>query len=385
MTERIIDITQPKRLNFGPGCLDSLGNQIQQAGVSNIYLLVAPELLDKVNPILDGLRADGIKIQVDTSIFGEPTISMLEASISSARSTGADCVLGVGGGSVMDVAKGVAAMIGNDQLLEDAFGIGNLQKREPFLILAPTTSGTGSEVSPNAIYFDESVQLKRAIISPLLVADAVFVEPELTLTAPPGLTAASGMDALTHCIEAYTNKFAHPMVDGFALQGIRLISQNLEQAVIRGDNLEARINLAQGSLFGGMCLGPVNTAGVHALAYPLEGIFKIPHGLANSILLPYVMSFNLEANEERYADVALAMGVRFDEDTSSTALKGIEATRDLADACGIPAGVPQLAEVPEKIEDLADSAMTVTRLLRNNPREITRDDAIALYKNLVTE
>jgi len=310
---------------------------------------------------------------------------MLEASISSARSTGADCVLGVGGGSVMDVAKGVAAMIGNDQLLEDAFGIGNLQKREPFLILAPTTSGTGSEVSPNAIYFDESVQLKRAIISPLLVADAVFVEPELTLTAPPGLTAASGMDALTHCIEAYTNKFAHPMVDGFALQGIRLISQNLEQAVIRGDNLEARINLAQGSLFGGMCLGPVNTAGVHALAYPLEGIFKIPHGLANSILLPYVMSFNLEANEERYADVALAMGVRFDEDTSSTALKGIEATRDLADACGIPAGVPQLAEVPEKIEDLADSAMTVTRLLRNNPREITRDDAIALYKNLVTE
>src|SRR5439155_14470982 len=153
-------------------------------------------------------------------------------------------------------------------------------------------------------------QLKKAAISPHLVSDAAYVDPALTMSVPPAVTAATGMDALTHCIEAYANRFAHPVVDMYALQGIRLIAANLPLAVERGDDLEARTNVALGSLYGGMCLGPVNTAAVHALSYPLGGEFKVAHGVSNAVLLPHVLEFNLSAAPQRYADIAVALGAQ---------------------------------------------------------------------------
>ena len=202
-----------------------------------------------------------------------------------------------------------AALCDGGQDVRDVFGIGLLRGRGLALVCLPTTAGTGSEVSPNAILLDEAAHLKKGVISPHLLPDAAYVDPLLTVSVPPGVTAATGLDALTHCIEAYANRCAHPIVDVYALEGIRLISGHLLRAVRDGQDLEARERVALGSLYGGLCLAPVNTAAVHALAYPLGGEFHVAHGVANAVLLPHVLRFNLPACPDRYAAMTRAMGV----------------------------------------------------------------------------
>jgi alcohol dehydrogenase len=290
-----------------------------------------------------------------------------------------DVVIGIGGGSVLDIAKLVAAQLGNEQQLRDYVGIGLLKGRKKKLICVPATSGTGSEVSPNAILVDEENQ-KKGIISPFLVPDIVYVDPLLTVSVPPAITAATGLDALTHCLEAYTNKFAQPLIDVYAYEGMQLIAAHIETAVKNGKNIEAREKVAMGSLLGGFCLGPVNTAGVHALSYPLGSMFHLAHGLSNALLLPYVMEFNIPAATRRYADVAVALGCERRSDDAATAFAGVEKIRELIRACGIPARLQEV-NVPESaIPQMATDAMKIQRLLKNNPRLITEQDAVAIYK-----
>jgi alcohol dehydrogenase class IV len=278
----------------------------------------------------------------------------------------------------LDVAKLLAALIDNEQKLEEVVGIGLLKKRSLYLACLPTTSGTGSEVSPNAILLDEHDGMKKGIISPCLVPDAAYIDPLLTMGMPAGITASTGMDALTHCLEAYTNKFAHPMVDLIALEGVKLISRNLVKAC--ADDLEARTNVSLGSLYGGMCLGPVNTTAVHALSYPLGSEFKIAHGLANALLLPYVMEYNLVAAPERFAQVALALGAEEKASAKETALEGVAVVRKLMEQCGLPAKLSEI-DIPEQaIPEMAASAVKIQRLLKNNIREIMLDDAINIYQ-----
>ena len=299
-----------------------------------------------------------------------------------AREFKADSVVGIGGGSVLDVTKLVAAFVNSDQQAEDCFGIGFVRKRGLWFACLPTTAGTGSEVSPNAILLDERDQLKKGIVSPYLIADAAYVDPKLTWTVPAKVTADTGMDALTHCIEAYTNKFAHPAVDIYALQGIRLIAANLERAVRDGQDVEAREALAFGSLYGGLCLGPVNTAAVHALSYPLGGEFHIPHGLSNAILLPSVMSFNMIANVKRHAEVAIALGCQPGKDDEETARRGVDFIYRLAESVGIPDKLSALNIPQSAVDGMAKAAMQVQRLLKNNPREVTEQDAKDIYNSL---
>jgi len=246
----------------------------------------------------------------------------------------------------------------------------------------PTTAGTGSEVSPNAILLDESDRLKKGIVSPFLMADAAYVDPMLTLTVPRRVTADTGMDALTHCIEAYTNKFAHPMVDIYALKGISMLSKYLLRAVEDGNDTEAREACAMGSLYGGLCLGPVNTAAVHALSYPLGGEYHIPHGLSNAILLPSVMKFNRPANLHKYAEVAVALGVEPGSDDDETAQRGVDYIYQLSEKVGIPAKLSDIGIPQEAVPHLAKAAMEVQRLLKNNPREVTEKDAVDIYNSL---
>jgi alcohol dehydrogenase class IV len=190
------------------------------------------------------------------------------------------------------------------------------------------------------------------------------------------------MDALTHCIEAYTNKFARPSVDIYALQGIRLIAANLERAVKDGKDVEAREALAFGSLYGGLCLGPVNTAAVHALSYPLGGEFHIPHGLSNAILLPSVMKFNMPANIKRHAEVAIALGCKPGNTDEETAQKGVDFIYRLAAGVGIPDKLTALNIPQTAVDGMAKAAMQVQRLLKNNPREVTEQDARNIYNCL---
>jgi alcohol dehydrogenase class IV len=206
------------------------------------------------------------------------------------------------------------------------------------------------------------------------------VDPLLTISVPPAVTAATGLDALTHCIEAYANKFAHPIVDTYALQGIKLISANLARAVRNGQDIEARAALALGSLYGGLCLGPVNTAAVHALAYPLGGRFRVAHGVSNALLLPHVLRFNFSAAPERYANVAAALGVARNGSALTTAEHGVEFLSKLSRDCGVPQTLSELNIPRDAIPWLAGAAIKVTRLLKNNLRPLTEADAARIYE-----
>jgi alcohol dehydrogenase len=211
------------------------------------------------------------------------------------------------------------------------------------------------------------------------VPDIVHVDPQLTVSVPASVTAATGLDALTHCLEAYTNKYSHPFIDLYAYEGMRLISTHLVQAVQNGDDEEARSQVAMGSLLGGICLGPVNTAGVHALSYPLGSTFHLAHGLSNALLLPYVMAFNLPAAPHKYAEVAVALGCPRQDDDLATAQLGIAKVQSLIEECGVPARLREVGIPQEAIPEMAAAALKITRLLKNNPRPITLEDAIAIY------
>ncbi len=378
-----ITILQPSKIVFGTGCIDTFRDDYLALGHQRLFVLTAPPILPLIGPTIDSLKSKGIAIEICDQITAEPTIGDYNAIVDRARSFHADSVVGIGGGSVLDLAKLVATFIPNScQKAEDCFGTGIVNSRGLWFALLPTTAGTGSEVSPNAILLDENDHLKKGIVSPCLVADAAYVDPRLTWTVPSRVTADTGMDALTHCIEAYTNRFAHPAVDIYALQGIRLIAANLERAVSDGYDQEAREAMAFGSLYGGLCLGPVNTAAVHALSYPLGGEFHIPHGLSNAILLPSVMKFNRPANLKRYAEVAIAMGCEPGKDDNDTAQRGVDFIYRLAEAVGIPSSLTALDIPQSAVPAMAKAALKVQRLLKNNPREVTEQDARDIYNSL---
>ena len=369
----------PGKLVFGNGSLAQLADEVIQLKPGKVFIATISPLLNSIADFTTSLKKNGIEILTDTSIVQEPGFSDFEKLMKIVTPFNPDVVVGIGGGSVLDISKLVAAQLDNEQLLKDYIGIGLLEGRKKKLVCVPATSGTGSEVSPNAILVDNENQ-KKGIISPFLVPDIVYVDPLLTISVPPSITAATGLDALTHCLEAYTNKFAQPFIDMYAYEGMQLIAANIVTAVKEGTNIEAREKVAMGSLLGGFCLGPVNTAGVHALSYPLGSIFHLAHGLSNALLLPYVMEFNIPATTKKYAEVAIALGCERQADDKTTACKGVRKIKELIKACGIPATLREV-NVPESaIPQMAADAMKIQRLLKNNPREITEQDAIEIYK-----
>jgi alcohol dehydrogenase len=379
-----ITLLQPAKIVFGENSLAELSNDSILSLSENILFVVATPLLRALTPTIENLKAKNKKIHLIEYVFpGEPTFAQFNSLLEMCEAFNPDCVIGVGGGSVLDCAKLLAALIGNTQKLEDIVGIGFLNGRSIKLICLPTTSGTGSEMSPNAILLNEATSAKSGIISPFLVPDACYIDPVLTISLPTKLTAETGIDALSHCIEAFTNKFAHPTVDTYALKGIELIANNIENACTNGQDIVARSALALGSMYGGLCLGPVNTSAVHALSYGLGGKFHIPHGLANAILMPEVLRFNLSANPKRHAEVARALGITIGGTDEEVALAGIEKLVSISKACNIPQRLTEIGITEEILPELADIAMNVTRLLKNNPREVTKEDAIAIYKKLL--
>jgi alcohol dehydrogenase len=376
----VVTLLQPPRIVFGNGCAPNCVELLAQCGRRRVLVVTSTPVLPQLGFLFEALNRAGCVIILSPPVDQEPTLAIFEGVLQKARDEAVEAVLGVGGGSALDVAKLTAALARSGQPVREVLGIDLLQGRELFLACLPTTSGTGSEVSPNAILLDETDQVKKGVVSPYLVPDAAVVDPCLTLSVPPAVTAATGLDALTHCIEAYANKFAHPAVDLYALEGIRLISANLLHAVRNGEDLEARAALALGSLYGGLCLGPVNTAAVHALAYPLGGKFHVAHGVSNAVLLPEVLRFNLPHAVDRYAKVAQALGVEGNGPALSLAQRGVEHLAQLAQACGVPQRLSELGVLREAIPSMAKAAMQVTRLLKNNPRPMTEQAAVEIYE-----
>ena len=374
-----IELKQPQRIVFGTGCMKQMCEEYIASGMKNLFILTADPILPLVQPVICRLEEEGVRTMVETKILGEPTVGDFKRILKEAQEFGADSVIGIGGGSVMDVAKLVAVFMHSEQKIEECYGIGFIRQRGVWFACAPTTAGTGSEVSPNAILLDETDNGKKGIISNFLLADVAYLDPQLTATVPPRITAETGMDALTHCIEVYTNKFAHPCVDMYALKGIELIAKNLERAVKNGSDMEAREAMLLGSMYGGLGLGPVNTAAVHALAYPVGGMFHKSHGLSNSVLLPTVMKFNMQGNEKRYADVAIACGCEPGATDEETAMRGVEFIAAMSKACGIPQTLEEIGIPASAIDDMAKAAMLQQRLLKNNPRPITAEDCREIY------
>jgi alcohol dehydrogenase class IV len=379
MQENELKIFFPGKLVFGNGSLKHLAEDVLELKPLKVFIATIAPLKEAIADFIIKLEQNQVTVLSDSSIVQEPSFSDFEKLMKTVTPFNPDMVIGIGGGSVLDMAKLVAVQLENEQSLKEYVGIGLLKGRKKKLICVPATSGTGSEVSPNAILVDDDNQ-KKGIVSPYLVPDIVYVDPMLTVSVPPAITAATGIDALTHCLEAYTNKFALPFIDMYAYMGMQLIAANIETAVKDGNNLEARTQVAMGSLLGGFCLGPVNTAGVHALSYPLGSMFHLAHGLSNALLLPYVMEYNVPAAVKRYAEVAIALGCERQKDDKATACAGVQKIKELIKACGLPLRLREVNVPGSAIPAMAADAMKIQRLLKNNPRLIEEKDAIEIYK-----
>ena len=374
MNPAFVTLRQPPQITFGPNsALPALSAYVRGCGLRRVFLLTSPSVVSHATLLADALRAEAVTVEIATGVPPEPTTACAEKIRVTAAAFAPDLVLAVGGGSVLDVAKLVAALHDRPEPVSAFYGINVLAGRRTALVCVPTTAGTGSEVSPNALLLDDVSVSKKAVISPALVPDAAIVDPHLMLSLPPALTATTGVDALAHCLETYANLSAHPAVDLHSLEGVRLIGRHLVRAVTDGADLAARSAVALGSLYGGLGLGPVNTTGVHALAYPLGGEFHLAHGLSIALLLPHVVRFNLPALPARHAALAEALGA-----ASVEALP--ERLEQLIAASGIKAGLAAHGIPREALPRIADAGLGVTRLLKNNPREITRADALRIYE-----
>lgn len=377
-----ITLLQPRFLAFGSYCSRQLVEHLKRTGTKRTFVVLDAAISTVAQPVLASIAAEHIAYRTFEGIRSEPSSADFAEALSEAEQFGVDTVIGIGGGSVLDVAKLVAAMYQSGQSIDEVFGIGNLRSRSIASICLPTTAGTGSEMSPNSLLIDVKSGTKKGIVSPFLVPDASFVDPALTLTVPKPVTMATGIDAMIHCIEAYANKFSHPLIDSYAIRGIGLINSNLVKAYRNGHDLDARAAVSLGSMFGGICLGPVNTAGVHALAYPLGSRYHLSHGLSNALLLPHVLRFNLEAAADRYADIAVAMGAQRRSTDLQTAEAGIRRIEELFVELEVPRASTIVDAAESDIAEMAREAMTVTRLLKNNVRTIAYADAVDIYTNM---
>lgn len=382
---KTIRFHQPKELVFGDHCFEAFAERSLELPFSSFFIIADAHVVPMLAGWLENLRKAGKQYQLFTEVISEPTARFFNSIRNGVEEGSYDAVIGIGGGSVLDMAKLIAALTYSDQQVHDVFGIGMLKKRKLFLACIPTTAGTGSEVSPNAVLLDEDENLKKGVVSPYLVPDVAYVDPVLTYTVPPGVTAATGIDALTHCLEAYANKHAHPVTDLYALEGIRLIARSLAKACKQGDQADARADVALGSLYGGLCLGPVNTAAVHALSYPLGGEYHIAHGISNAMLLPHVMEKNLPEAAERYACIGRAVGAADGGDTMQQARDCIAFISRLCARIGIPANLSSYNIGRADVPALTKAAIKVQRLLKNNLRDLSEQEISEVYLALIDE
>jgi alcohol dehydrogenase class IV len=332
------------------------------------------------------LASAGVTLDVYEDVVADPPSTVIEAAARRARELGTDLVLSIGGGSALDTAKLVAYLAKSDEPLDAIYGVGLAKGDRLPLILVPTTAGTGSEVTPISIVTTPTTE-KKGVVAPKLLPDWAVLDPELTLGLPSHVTAATGIDAMVHAIEAFTSKNKkNPISDQLAKQALALLSANIRTACTDGKNLEARSGMLLGSMLAGMAFANAPVAAVHALAYPVGALFHVPHGLSNALVLMGVMRFNLSHAEGLYAELAPILDpAAADLPQPEAAKRFVESLDAICRDCKVPASLAEVGVARQDLERMATDAMKQTRLLVNNPREVTYDDAFAIYAEALGE
>lgn len=376
-------INQPTKIIFGNNSVKQLGNVVAQLGGSRVFLVADPGLQKAgiVQNITEILTSSKIPFTLSDKVTPEPGLKLADAGFTLAKKNKADCVIGVGGGSALDIAKAVSILLTNGGKAEDYLGLGKIKLQGVPKIMIPTTAGTGAEVTFTAVFINEKTNSKGGMNGDPLYPDAAILDPVLTLSLPPSVTAATGIDAFTHALEAFVSTQANAISDMYALEAMDLISRNLVIAYANSANLEARSAMLLGSLLGGKALATAGVGLVHAMAYPLGGMFNTAHGLANAVLLPYVVEYNIIGNPEKFTTIAQIMG--YDTDglpIRNAAELAVEAIHQLNADVGIPGSLSALNIPADKIPEMAKIALTVTRPVENNPRKPTLEEVIAVYE-----
>jgi alcohol dehydrogenase len=366
-----------------PGASLRLGELVAERfpAVRRVLVVTDPGFLRTglAEPPRASLERQGMQVDVYSEVLADPPEAVVQAAAAFARKHGAELVIGLGGGSSMDVAKLVAVLAGSEQPLAEMYGIGKVAGHRLPLVQVPTTAGTGSEVTNIAIVTTGETT-KMGVVAPQLYADLAVLDASLTVGLPPVVTAATGIDAMVHAIEAYTSRHKkNPLSDMLARQALSLLSANIVKACENGHDLDARQAMLLGACLAGQAFSNAPVAAVHALAYPIGGIFHVAHGLSNSLVLPHVLRFNLPAASSHYAELAGIVVPHASGSEEARAQALIVAMQQIAKITGVETTLQQVGIAEHDLDRLADDAMLQTRLLGNNPRELTREDARAIY------
>lgn len=382
MDQKIHSIFSPNKVLFGIGASREIGKEAKVLGGTKVLIVTDPGVVNSglVSSLRTSLEEAGMKVFLFDRVEPEPSASLVDESAQLTKENGIDIVVGVGGGSSLDIAKGASLLASNPGNVLDYCGMDLIPKRGLPKILVPTTAGTGSEVTRVFVLTDKRDNMKKVVFSNYAIPELALVDPMLTISMPSKVTADSGMDALVHAIETYVSMNATPFSDLLASKAIELIAKYLPMAFAKGENIEARYHMSLASLFAGMAFASGGLGAVHALAYPLGTEYHLPHGRTNAIMLPHVMEFNSIGNRSRYALIAEMMGKKgVTIDLRAGVAKAVEAVIQLLDDVQIPYHLKDYGIPKEAIPKLVEGGMKHARLFVPNPRDLREEDVEAIY------
>lgn len=372
----------PTVIEFGIGAIRELAGHVKALGGTKVLIVGDPGvvLAGVVDRLTAPLKSADIPFAVFSEIEADPDIASVEKGLALARQEGCDLVVGVGGGSSLDTAKAIGIMLTNEGHIRDYVGINKVVHQAAPVIAVPTTAGTGSEVTIWSVLSDKKEKIKLSVGSPYNCPTLALCDPELTVTLPPHITAATGMDALTHALESYVNKATQPISEGMAVQAMKMIARSLRLAVVQGENKQARSDMLLASLIAAMAFNSTRLGLAHALALPLGAHFKIPHGTVNAILLPEVMQFNVIGNPVKYAEIAAIFGEKVEHlSVREAAERSVSAIRHLKQDVGITQTLSDYGLQEEHLDFIAEEAM-LSGNVPVNPRRPTLEDLKAICR-----
>jgi len=364
------------------GATTKIGALMAEMGCKKVAF-VTDEMILKLglaDAALDGLKAAGVAVHIIDDVVADPPEAMILKAVEEAKAQGVDGVVSVGGGSSLDTAKLIAVLVGSNQPIEEMYGVGLVKGGRLPLVLAPTTAGTGSEVTPISIVTTGTSE-KKGVVSPQLLPDWAILDAELTVGLPAHVTAATGIDAMVHAIEAFTSKHKKNIVsDTLAREALSLLGANIHTACTNGEDRDARSNMLLGSMLAGMAFANAPVAAVHALAYPLGGHFHVPHGLSNALVLPYVLDFNMSAAADQYAEIGPIIFPALAGKSAAEIGDGmVEGFKAMGPELGMQSKLAEVGVNHNNLPMLAEDAMKQARLLVNNPVEMTYEAALGIY------